>query len=146
MLNKDTRKSEKARRASSGPTGANTRSELTCCDEQRAGRGGKTCRHNVGPTTRQLSSASFIIKRPWPRMAFIWRSSTVCVLRRRSGRRRTTVAFFRTRRSYTRRVSATVTLCILTLLIVTRSSLTATTCCDIVGRRYESSGYSGDGE
>ncbi|KYN40293.1 Proton-coupled amino acid transporter 4 [Trachymyrmex septentrionalis] len=64
------------------PTGANgdKKQEFACCGEQQGRRGGKTCRHNVSSTTRQLSPASFIIKRPYPRPG-IYLASPMCASR-----------------------------------------------------------------
>jgi len=76
------KKEEKRRRRSRGPTGADRdkKWKLARCDEQRGRRGGKTCRHNVGSTTRQLSPASFIIKRPYPQPG-IYLASPACASR-----------------------------------------------------------------
>ena len=46
-----------------GPTAVQTRRKDTRGELHRQRRSGKTCRHNVGPTTRQLLFISFIIKR-----------------------------------------------------------------------------------
>lgn len=148
---KDTEKDGRKKKESSGVSRAQTRKkqELARCGEQRGRRGGKTCSHNVGSTTRQLSPASFIIKRPYPRSG-IYLASPACAsrgddpvgmdeLRPPARRFLPRVEATHDKPGYCNRYTRSFFFC-----NATPSSLTTTTCCDIVMRRSESERYSGN--
>lgn len=151
---KDTEKDGRKKKESSGVSRAQTRKkwELARCGKQRGRRGGKTCRHNVGSTTRQLSPASFIIKRPHPRSG-IYLASPACASRgddpvdmdelrtTNYGHRRflPRVEAEHDKPGYCNRYTRSFFFC-----NTTPSSLTTTACCDIVMRRSKSERYSGN--